>query len=358
MRLAAAIAVAAAIGLAVCGCGTGGGTQAVAQPPKDAAKPVSGTLHVFTYEDTVAPDLMKPFERQNPDLDVETASFGSDEEAAAKLAGGFRTDVIESCLDEMGPLMARKMLRPIDTKGVPDWNDLVFTDAKGVREDGKVWVVPLSAGPQGLIVNTKAIPDPPDSWKALFDPRYKGRVALEGDYELPAIAETALVLGIRDPMHLTEAQLDRVSGYLDDHRSQFRSLWQTDSDLVNLFKSGEVVLSDGGPGVAQRMVDAGVPVKWISPRERPLSWVCGLSISSKAQNIPAAYRLINWQASPRAQAIRARDGYVVTNPKAIRLAPPASRGVADPSSIQGAIAETQRPLEDEWVHVFQDFQAQ
>jgi spermidine/putrescine-binding protein len=358
VRLLGAIAVSVAIGLTVAACGTSGGTQAVARPPKNPAEPVSGTLRVFTYEDTIAPDLMKPFERQNPDLDVQTASFGSDEEAAAKLAGGFQADVIESCLDEMGPLMARRQLRPIETGGIPDWNDLVFTDAKGVRRDGKVWVVPLSAGPQGLIVNTRAIPNPPDSWKALFDPRYKGRVALEGDYELPAIAETALVLGISDPMHLSQGQLDRVSNYLDAHRDQFRSLWQTDSDLVNLFKSGEVVLSDGGPGVAERMVKAGVPVKWISPRERPLSWVCGLSISSKAQNIPAAYRLINWQASPRAQAIRARDGYVVTNPKAIPLAPPASRKLADPSSIRTAIPEVQRPLEDQWVHVFQDFQAQ
>src|SRR5436309_704676 len=82
--------------------GSGGGTQAVAPPPKSPEATASGTLHVFTYEDTVAPDLMKPFERQNPDLNVETASFGSDEEAAAKLGGGFRADVIESCLDEMG----------------------------------------------------------------------------------------------------------------------------------------------------------------------------------------------------------------------------------------------------------------
>ncbi len=57
---------------------------------------MSGTLRVFTYEDTTAPDLMKPFEEQNPDLDVKTASFGSDEEAAAKLVAGFPADVVES----------------------------------------------------------------------------------------------------------------------------------------------------------------------------------------------------------------------------------------------------------------------
>ena len=45
----------------------------------------------------------------------------------------------------------------------------------------------LPEGAQGLIVNTQKIPNPPDSWKALFDPRYKGEVALEGDEPRKAV---------------------------------------------------------------------------------------------------------------------------------------------------------------------------
>jgi len=343
---------------ALAACGGSGGSSEVASAPTNADEPATGTLRVFTYEDTVAPDLMKPFEKQNPDLEVKTASFGSDSEAAAKLAGGFQADVVESCLDEMTPLTARNLLRPIDTAGVPEWDNLAFTEAPGVRSDGQVWVVPLSAGPQGLIVNTEKVANPPDSWQALFDPQYEGEVAIEGDYELPAIAEAALALGIEEPMKMSAEQLEEASAYLNEHHGQFRALWQTDSDLVNLFKSGEVVIADGGPGVAQRMIDAGVPVEWIAPTEGALSWVCGLSIAAKAQNVDAAYRLINWQASPQAQAIRAEDGYVVTNPKAMPLVPAAAKATADPSSLTSAIPETQRPLEDEWVHDFQEFQSQ
>jgi spermidine/putrescine-binding protein len=350
-------ALACAVILAACGASTGG-TQAVAPAPKDPEKPATGTLRVFTYEDTTAPDLMKPFEEQNPDLHVETASFGSDEEAAAKLVGGFQADVVESCLDEMEPLKEQGLLRPLDPAGVPEWSNLSFTEAPGVTEDGKTWVVPLSAGPQGLIVNTEKVKDVPHSWKALFDPAYEGEASIEGDYELPAIAEAALAMGIKEPMKLTKAQLQEVGAYLDEHQSQFRSLWQSDSDLVNLFKSGEVVISDGGPGIVARMVEAGIPVEWIAPEEGPLSWVCGLSITSDSQNIEGAYRLINWQASPKAQAIRAESGYVLTNPTAISLVPQKWRATADPSTIENAIPESRRPDEAEWVHVFQEFQAQ
>ena len=36
------------------------------------------------------------------------------------------------------------------------------------------------------------------------------------------------------------------------------------------------------------MIDDGVPVEWVAPKEGVLSWVCGLAITSDAQNIPAA----------------------------------------------------------------------
>jgi spermidine/putrescine transport system substrate-binding protein len=145
---------------------------------------------------------------------------------------------------------------------------------------------------------------------------------------------------------------------LDSSREQFRSLWRSDADLVNLFRSGEIVLSDGGPGVTQRIRDTGVDARWVAPSERPLSWVCGLSVTNSAQNLDAAYRLINWQASAKAQAIRAGDGYVVTNPEAIALVAPKWRRTADPASISDAIAETEPPDYEQWVRTFREFEAQ
>jgi spermidine/putrescine transport system substrate-binding protein len=196
-------ALLALVGLAIVlgACGSGGGTQDVAPPPKDPAAPATGTLRVFTYEDTIAPELMKPFERQNPDLDVKTATFSSDQEAATKLAGGFEADVVESCIDEIGALQKRDLLRPIDTSGITDWSDLVFTDAEGVRDKGgTVWVVPLSAGPEGIIYNTDEVSTAPTSWQDLFGPAYSGRAALEADYSLPAITATSSGLsGARIP---------------------------------------------------------------------------------------------------------------------------------------------------------------
>jgi spermidine/putrescine-binding protein len=358
LRRASTAAAIATIAAVVIGCGGSGGTDEVAAAPGDPDGELSGTLRVFAYEDSVTPQMIDPVAEANPDLEIETATFDSNEEAAAKLAGGFEADVVEVCLDEMEPLVTQQLLRPLDPDGIDAWDDLEFTDADGIRIDGQTFGVPLSAGLEGLIYNADEVPGGIDQLTDLFDPEFAGRSTIQGSYALPAIGEAALAIGIKDPMNLSPEELDRAKQYLIDHADQFRTLWNSDSDLVNLFKSGEVVVAAAGPQLAQRVIGAGVPAKWAPAKEGTLSWVCGFAITSKAQNIAAAYALMNWQSSPDAQAIRARDGYLVTNREALDLAPPQYREIAGVETADEAIPETYPPDYQEWVRAFQDFKSQ
>jgi spermidine/putrescine transport system substrate-binding protein len=355
--LATGIAIAAALTLSA--CGSGGGTTDVAPAPKDPDAPATGTLRIFTYGDTAPDEMLDPFREQNPDLDLEAATFNSNKAAAAKLAGGFEADVVEVCTDEMSPLLARNLLRPLDPKGVPDFDKLAFSDSPEVRDDaGHVLFVPASAGPHGLIVNTEAIPTRDvRSYRALFDPAYAGNAALEAT-PLTAIAVAALALGLDDPMNLSDAEVEEARDYLIDHRDQFRAFADSDASMVNLFKSGEAVIADGGRGTTQAMIDDGVPVEWVAPNEGALSWVCGLAITSKAQNIDAAYRLINYYASPEAQAISAKLGYVAMNPEALELLPKRYLATADPRNLESAIPETEPANAEAYDRAWQEVQAQ
>ena len=356
--LAAAFAVGVAVAAFAAGCGSGGGDSSVAPAPADPKAPVSGTLQVFAYEDSVRPEMIDPVTEANPDLKIETATFDSDEEAAAKLAGGFQADVVEVCADEMQPLLDQGLIRPLDPKGITSWDDLTFTNAKGIELDGKQYGVPLSAGLEGLVYDPDEVLGGIDQLTDLWDPQFAGRSTIQGSYALPAIGEAALAIGIKDPMNMDAEDLDRAKQYLIDHADQFRTLWGSDSDLVNLFKSGEVVVAAAGPQLAQRIIDANVPAKWAYAKDGTLSWVCGFAITSKAQNIPAAYALMNWQSSPEAQAIRAQDGYLVTNKKAIALAPPDYKSTSGVEYADQAIPETHPPDYQEWVRAFQDFKSQ
>jgi spermidine/putrescine-binding protein len=344
--------------LAAAGCGFGSGSTEVAPPPKDPDAPVSGTLRLFTYGDTVADAMIDPFREQNPDVDLKIATFDSNKSAAAKLAGGFQADVVEVCADEMAPLLARNLIRPIDPRGIADFGKLAFSDAHEVRNDaGEVLFVPASAGPHGLLVNADAIPEPPDSYTALFDSKYAGEAALEAT-PLTAIGVAALALGLDDPMNLSDDEVDEAKQYLLDNRGNFRAFAESDASMVNLFKSGEVVIADGGRGTAETAVDDGLDVEWIAPREGALSWVCGLAITSQAENIDAAYKLINYYASPEAQAESAKMGFVAMNPDALALLPKSAREAADPANLDNAIPETQPANADAYDRAWQEVLAQ
>lgn len=358
---AAALPLIALVSVAVAGCGDGyGEVKGVAPAPSKAEmqKPATGTLRFFSYGDTATDAMLDPFREANPDLDLKTASFNSNKAAAAKLAGGFEADVVEVCTDEMSPLVDRNLLRPLDPKAIPEFDRLAFSDSDNIRDKaGNVLFVPASAGPHGLIVDTDAIdPATVDSWSDLFDPAYSGNAAIEAT-PLTAIAVSAMAIGMDDPMNLTLDQVSEAGDFLADRVGQFRSFAESDASLVNLFKSGEVDIADGGRGTAEAMVRDGVPVEWIAPREGTLSWVCGLAITSSAENLDAAYKLIDYYASPQAQAISAEDGFIAMNPGALKLLPPDLRADADPKTLESGIAQTEPEFIDSYDRALQEVEA-
>ncbi len=340
------------------GCGGSGGNSSLAPPPEDIDAPATGTLRVFAYGDTVPDEMLDPFREANPDVDLKVATFDSNKAAAAKLAGGFEADVVEVCTDEMEPLLARNLIRPLDPAAITDFDKLAFADSDDVRDEaGNVLFVPASAGPHGLIVDTDALGGEIDSYQALFDPANAGQVALEAT-PLTAISAAALAIGLDDPMNLTDEEVEEAKQHLLDNRDNFRAFAESDSSMVNLFKSGEVVLADGGRGTTEAMADDGLPVEWVAPKEGALSWVCGLAISSKAQNIDAAYKLIDYYASPEAQAISAEMGFVAMNQDALPMVPKKFQDSADPRNLETAIAQTEPENADVYERAWQEVLAQ
>ena len=99
------------------------------------------------------------------------------------------------------------------------------------------------------------------------------------------------------------------------------------------------------------------PVDWIAAKEGALSWVCGLAITSKAENIDAAYKIIDYYASPKAQAISGDMGFVAMNPKALPMVSPEFRRSADPRNLANAIPQTEPDNADAYERAWQEVQA-
>jgi spermidine/putrescine transport system substrate-binding protein len=307
--------VACAGTLLLAACAEGSDTTSAATSGASDEEP-SGRLRLFSYSDGFDPDYMETFFEQYPDIDLETAAFGSNDEAIAKLQAGFEADVVNSCVDEATlEMVQRGLYQPLDVSRLENWDDIFpsMKELPGVVVDGQTYIVPVDAGTAGIMYNADEVTDVPDSWTDLFDPQYAQRASLE-DLSVTAIDVGALANGITDPISMDEAQLQMVKQFLIDNRDQFRTFWKGEADIKSQFKNGEVVISSGYPGIAKALRDEGVNVEFAPASEGQMLWTCGYGISPEAENLDAAYALLNWYTSLPPQIYAAENfSYVTSN---------------------------------------------
>jgi len=319
-----------AFSLAAVACGGGRGTTgspSVSGGTSMRPEDVTGTIRLISYADGFDPDYMASFHEQYPNIKLETSAMSSNEEAVAKIQAGFEVDVANACVDEAALEMVQKgMYMALDTSRLTYWNDL-FPSVKalpGVQVNGELYMLPVDMGTTGILYNADVVTTPPDSWTDLFDSQWAGRAAVE-DITVAAIMIGALAIGITDPLHMTDGQLEQVKQYWIEHKDQFRTFWKGESSVKMLFKSGEIVISSGYPADAKALQKNGVNVKFTIAKEGQFLWACGYGISPNIDpaNLDAAYALLNWYTSPEAELFEAETwSYQVANQKTLDIAPP------------------------------------
>ena len=209
-RFLRGLAVVTTLSLAVAACGSdpepapepGGETSSSA--PADPAS-ITGTIRLYSYSDGFDPEYMETFFETYPNIELETASFGSNEVAVAKIQAGFEADVVNSCVDEATLEMVNKgMYSSLDTSRLEHWEEIWpgMKELPGVMVDGEAFIVPVDAGTAGIMYNADEITTPPTSWTDLFDPQYAGRASLE-DLAITALDVGALANGISNPLEMT-----------------------------------------------------------------------------------------------------------------------------------------------------------
>lgn len=348
------------MGLVTAACSSGGDEEPAEGTTSDG--PVSGTVTLFGYEDNFVPEVIDPFLEANPDLDVQTAVFGSNDEAVTKLQNGFQADVINVCTEETQRMVNLGLLQPIDTSRIEAW-DTMFPSLKeqeGVMVDGEVYMIPNVGGTSGIIYNPEEVPQGVDSYRDLFeDPALAGEVTLE-DSATTVIAITALALGHEDPFALTEDDLTEIKDYLIEHKSAIRALFKGDADFLSLYRTGEIIAGFGYHDYRAAMTREGIPVEFV-PGEGSLAWICGMSLSANAQNVDAAYAAMNHYISPQTQSFYAESyTYLVSDQRTLDVLKPAlveELGLDDPTQLDAAIALQMPDNYDQWLDVYREFKA-
>ncbi|MBI3708808.1 MAG: extracellular solute-binding protein [Proteobacteria bacterium] len=254
--------------------------------------------------------------------------------------GGTKTyDLINIVGGMQKPLVDNNLIETIDTAKLPNWakntyiRDFLKPGTPGfnfIGYNNQLYGVPTVLQGDSFAY----LPDvtgPLDSYGAMFDPKFKGYVALEDNYTT-AGQKTALYLKasgmarIANPDDMTPAELKTVIDFLiaKKKEGQFRTLWSSFEQAVNLMMSKEVHVIDCWEPMVFVTRGKGLNAVYAAPKEGYLLWAMAAYVVKNPARSPeqtkATYDLLDFMLGPWYGAkITELRGYM-TNPQSVAYA--------------------------------------
>src|SRR5262250_914393 len=139
------------------------------------------TLSLLVWEGYADASFVRQFEAAHR-CKVVASYMGSSDELVAKLRGGSASnyDVISPSSDVATSIASAGLAAPLDLSKIPAYSQISpqLTSLPLVRVNGQVYGVPFMWGPDPMIYDTTAFPQPPQSWNIFWDPKYRGKISV------------------------------------------------------------------------------------------------------------------------------------------------------------------------------------
>lgn len=225
---------------------------------------------------------------------------------------------------------------PWDLEKIPNWAGVWdwMKEIPYLNDGGRQIGIPLAANADSMIYledETGLI----DSYAAIFDPKLKGRTAMEDSW-MNSVIFTAIYMKennieqmgqISEPGDLTEFQLGTVIEFLKKHKrdGQFRTFWSGWTEGRDLIVNREVSVMTGWEPIFYAARDMGIAdVRYAVPVEGYEGWSNNLVLhkgSADRGNVDLAHEFANWLLDGwYGCVLGGMRGYVVPNRRCIEAA--------------------------------------
>lgn len=172
-------------------------------------------LHLYNWNNYIAPETIKRFEEQCK-CEVVQTYYSDNEELLAKLAAGAKGyDILVPTANAVQALIRGGQLKPVDKSQLPNLKNIDPVYLNTPFDPGNQYSVPYAMSTTIIGYNEEKMKElglPTDTWAVIFDPKYlekvKGRVTvLDSSSELFAAALKYLGYSANDtdPKHWDEA---------------------------------------------------------------------------------------------------------------------------------------------------------
>lgn len=260
---------------------TGLGLATVAVPLIGGkARAASDVVEYFTWSGYEVPELHPSFAEKYGDGHVAGSFFGGEEEALSKLRTGFNADVAHPCSYNVRRWADAGVIAPIDVSRLSNWPD-VFPQLQNLEDgmiDGQHFFVPFDWGSSSVLYRTDLV-DPEyvaqETWAIFYDERYAGRLTMYDTDVIITIA--AMIKGYENLSTLSDEQLASLRPDLEKMNANMRFYWTDATEVTQALASGEIVAGYAWNGMMGELIDQGVPIGYMNPKEGQITWVCGLT---------------------------------------------------------------------------------
>jgi spermidine/putrescine transport system permease protein len=314
-RSARAAALPALVGLAVLGA-------PFATTGRGGAGGPSGELNLFIWSSYIAPETVATFEKRLG-VKVNIDLYDSNEALLAKLqAGNAGYDVVCPSHYSVQILLAQGLLRPLDHSALPHLGNVDASFLDRPYDPRNSYSVPYFWGTTGIAYDRGKVREKIDSWDALWDPRYRGRILMLDDAREvfgAALKRRGHSLNATDETLLAAARDDllRQKGLVRAYNS---------SNYEDVLLSGDVWLAQGWNGQFAKAMDQNPDIVYVIPKEGSALFIDSLAVPKDAPHPALAHAFIDFtlEAEVAAEICRTMR-YSSPNRAAWPLLPPSVR---------------------------------
>ena len=246
----------------------------------------STTLNMLTWSDHYANDQLKAVAKATA-LQGRPTLFSDNADAYLKIKQtGSQFDIVSGDALWVPKYNKAGLTESFDLSSLPVSKQL-YSIARQFPfwKDGSNYMgYPFSWSTVQIYYNPKYVKTKPNSWHAILDKKYAGKISLENiPTDMMAIAGRAT--GAKEPYAMTPAQISRAKAYLKELKPNVLKLASQNNEVVRALADGSAWIGITNLGTDDRVKDAGGPtVKTAYPKEGTIGFIDSEQIVSKSKN--------------------------------------------------------------------------
>jgi spermidine/putrescine-binding protein len=254
------------------------------------------TVTVYCWSEYLPEGVRDEFTKRTG-IKVNHKTFDSNEKLLEELqAGAADYDVVMPSDYTVQICKRQDLIRKIDKSRIANWKNL---DPKMLGREwdrNNEYAMPYFWGTTGIGYSKKDFPNGVDSWNAVFDARYSGKILMLNDAR-EVLGAALLTMG--KSINEKDPNVLRQAGEKIKAQKKLVKVYDSD-DFHSVLARGEVALAQGFNGQLAKVISENKDKFGYSvPKEGATMWIDAFCIPAKAKNVDAAHEFLNFVLDPQ-----------------------------------------------------------